>query len=352
MPRDPYEMDYASVLEAELPKPQALSTPRPLALDLFAGCGGLALGFEAAGFDTIGFEMDADACATYNSNLSGLCHQLFLTPDAELVRDRDVDIIIGGPPCQPFSVVGHQRGRHDDRNGFPAFLGAMRRYQPKLAIFENVRGMLYRNRSYFEQIRGEMRDLGYAVSWRLLNAVDYGVPQNRERLVTVAHRKEWRFPVAGGRAGRVSAGQALQGLGEPDADTIRFLTSSMDKYVAAYEARSQCINPRDLYLDRPSRTVTCRNLAAATADMLRIKMPDGRRRMLTEREGARLQSFPDWFEFSGPPARRFEQIGNAVAPLFAKAIASAAKHALSLPDLPQAQMQQLNELDEQIPLYA
>jgi DNA (cytosine-5)-methyltransferase 1 len=86
--------------------------------------------------------------------------------------------------------------------------------------------------------------------------------------------------------------------------------------------------------------------------MLRIKMPDGRRRMLTEREGARLQSFPDWFVFSGPESKRFEQIGNAVAPLFAKAIGQAARNALLLPDLSDNQIRQSNELDEQIMLYA
>ena len=352
MSRDSSEFDYALLLQAELPHQTVARSPQPLALDLFAGCGGLALGFEAAGFDTIGFEMDQDACSTYNGNLSGKCHQLFLKPDLELVQDRHVDIIIGGPPCQPFSVVGSQRGKHDDRDGFPAFLSAMRRYQPKLAIFENVRGMLYRNRNYFELIRAEMRDLGYAISWRLLNAVDFRVPQNRERLVVVAHRKEWMFPAPGNAHGQVTVGQALAGVKMQDGEPFRFLTESMDKYVATYEAKSKCIHPRDLSMERPSRTVTCRNLAAATADMLRIKVPDGRRRMLTEREGARLQSFPDWFTFSGPEAKRFEQIGNAVAPLFAKAVGKAALDALSLPDLTEARIQRLNELDEQIMLYA
>jgi len=350
--RDSNEFDYVSLLQAELPQQVGAHSQRPLALDLFAGCGGLALGFEAAGFETIGFEMDADACSTYSGNLSGKCHQLFLKPDLDLVHDRRVDIIIGGPPCQPFSVVGSQRGKHDDRDGFPAFLSAMRRYEPKLAIFENVRGMLYRNHEYFEFIRAEMRDLGYAVSWRLLNAVNFGVPQNRERLVVVAHRKEWKFPAPNNAQSQFTVGQALEGVVHPNGEPFRFLTESMDKYVATYEAKSKCINPRDLSMDRPSRTVTCRNLSAATADMLRIKMPDGKRRMLTEREGARLQSFPDWFVFRGPEAKRFEQIGNAVAPLFAKAIGKAALHALSLPDLADAQIQQANELDEQIKLYA
>jgi DNA (cytosine-5)-methyltransferase 1 len=349
--RDSQEFDYALLLQAELPKPTAVHTTRPLALDLFAGCGGLALGFESAGFDTIGFEMDPDACSTYSGNLAGDCHQLFLKPGLELVTDRHVDIIIGGPPCQPFSVVGSQLGKQDLRDGFPAFLSAMRRYEPKLAIFENVRGMLYRNHEYFESIRAEMRDLGYAVSWRLLNAVNFGVPQNRERLVVVAHRSEWKFPEPSARS-QVTVGQALAGVLVRDAEQFRYLTESMDRYVATYEAKSKCINPRDLNLERPSRTVTCRNLAAATADMLRIKMPDGKRRMLTEREGARLQSFPDWFTFNGAESKRFEQIGNAVAPLFAKAIAKAAKDALSLPYLSDVRIRQLNEFDEQIRLYA
>ena len=73
------------------------------ALDLFAGCGGLALGFEAAGFETIGYEMDGDGCATYRRNLRGICHEIFLTPETVFPA---ADIVIGGPPCQPFSVGG------------------------------------------------------------------------------------------------------------------------------------------------------------------------------------------------------------------------------------------------------
>jgi DNA (cytosine-5)-methyltransferase 1 len=86
-----------------------------------------------------------------------------------------------------------------------------------------------------------------------------------------------------------------------------------------------CIMPRDLHLDRPARTLTCRNLAGATGDMHRIKHADGTRRMLTVREAARLQSFPDWFKFQGPINSQFYQVGNAVPPLFAYKIAQAVK---------------------------
>src|SRR4051812_20134220 len=84
----------------------------PLVLDLFAGCGGLALGFEAQGFETLGFEMDADACATYRTNLKGACERVTLTPETQF---PEAPIVVGGPPCQPFSVGGHQLGLKDSR---------------------------------------------------------------------------------------------------------------------------------------------------------------------------------------------------------------------------------------------
>ena len=285
-------------------------------MDLFAGCGGLSLGFEAAGFEVHGYEMDERHCETHNANLSGHCEQTTLTVDSELPAAQ---VIVGGPPCQPFSVGGGQRGLKDSRDGFPIFISAVSRLKPRVFMFENVRGLLYRNRWYFDEIVNALEGLGYIVEFKLMNAVEFGVPQRRERVIAVGHRGGYVFPDPEPR--RVTAGHALGRLPRTAPSESKFLTPSMDRYVAKYEKASKCVNPRDLRLDQPSRTLTCRNLAGATGDMMRIVLPDGRRRRLLPREAARLQSFPDWFRFRGREASTFTQIGNAVPPLFAMHLA-------------------------------
>jgi DNA (cytosine-5)-methyltransferase 1 len=306
-------MDYPEKLN-QLLKPHTVA--KPLVLDLFAGCGGLALGFESQGFETLGFEMDADCCATYRHNLHGDCVQIKLTPDYTFPKAQ---VVIGGPPCQPFSVGGHQNGIRDARDGFPSFISAVEQAQPDIWMFENVRGLMYRNKDYLDVIIAELEGLGYVVEFRLLNAVNHGVPQNRERVIVVGHRGEFHYPPI--QAQRVTAGQALGDLATKIHANSKFFTKSMDQYVAKYEKASSCVTPRDLHLDRPARTVTCRNLAGATGDMHRVVLPDGRRRRLNVHEGARLQSFPDWFEFQGTETSAFNQIGNAVPPLLAYHIA-------------------------------
>jgi DNA (cytosine-5)-methyltransferase 1 len=288
-----------------------------LVLDLFAGCGGLALGFESAGFETLGMEMDSNAAATYNKNLIGECLQVKLNEDTEY---PSADIVIGGPPCQPFSVGGLQSGVDDVRNGFPAFISAVAQLKPKLFIFENVRGLLYKNKPYFDSVLEDLGSFGYKIEFKLLNASKYGVPQNRERVIVVGHRSEWIWPEEVVQSSTV--GDAIGDLIETANPEDRFLTASQDAYIKKYEDASKCVNPRDLYLDRPARTLTCRNLAGATGDMHRVRLKNGNRRRLNVREAARLQSFPDSFEFVGSNDAVFNQIGNAVPPLFAKSIAS------------------------------
>lgn len=318
--------EWTEWLNASLPVPE-LPSGVPFALDLFAGCGGLALGFESAGIMTRGFEMKGPAALTYATNLNGACEQTMLDVGMPECSDVEVDLIIGGPPCQPFSQIGYQRGNRDARDGFPIFLDAVARLRPKLAIIENVRGLLFRNRDYFGQVASELKRLGYQVDARLLNARDYGTPQNRERVVIVGHRGGWQWPEPV-VAEPVTVRQAIGDTAHTIPEDAKFLNESMDRYIADYERKSACVNPRDLYLDRPARTLTCRNLGAATSDMQRLKLPDGRRRMLSVREGARIQGFPDWFEFSGSRYEQTEQIGNAVSPLMALALGRQALCAL------------------------
>lgn len=307
--------DYLELLKQLQPKSK---NNKYKVLDLFAGCGGLALGFEAVGFETVGYEKEIDAVKTYNSNLHGICHEEELTTE---IVFPDVDIIIGGPPCQPFSVGGKQNGLNDSRDGFPIFINAVKQQKPQLWLFENVRGMLYRNKEYLQEIIKSLELLGYKISYKLIKASNHQVPQNRERLVVIGTKKDtFQFPIEYDY--KYTVGDAISDIAYKTDENSKFLTESQDKYVAKYEKASKCINPRDLYMDLPSRTVTCRNLAGATGDMLRVKLPDGRRKRLTAREGARLQSFPDWYEFYGSESSQFYQIGNAVPPLMALHLAN------------------------------
>lgn len=317
-------MTYVNLINSVL---NPTITETAVVLDLFAGCGGLSLGFEAAGFKTIGYEMNPDAASTYRTNLKGDCfveklNLDFVYPEAE--------IVVGGPPCQPFSVGGNQNGINDSRNGFPFFIDAIRKVRPKVFMFENVRGLLYSSKWYLDLIIEELEGLGYKTDCQLLNAVNYGVPQNRERFFLVGHNSEFQFPKPESK--KYTAGDAIGDLMNTTPEESKFLTPSQDTYIAKYEKASKCINPRDLYPDRPIRTLTCRNLSSATGDMQRVRLEDGRRRRLMVREAARLQSFPDSFVFSGAETSQFNQIGNAVPPLLAYKIALAVKECYNKPD--------------------
>jgi DNA (cytosine-5)-methyltransferase 1 len=294
------------------------------AIDLFAGCGGLSLGFEANGISTIGFEMNNDASHTYITNLKGECNILKLTT---LIKYPKADIIIGGPPCQPFSVLGNQLGSDDLRNGFPICLDAVKKVKPKVFVFENVRGLMFKNKWYLEDIRKEMQSLGYNISIQILNAKNFDVPQNRERVLIVGtKKKDFTFPRK--KNYTISAGEALGDSVYQMHSNSKVVTSKMQKYIDNYELASKCITERDLHLDRPARTLTCRNLSGSTGDMHRIKLPNGEKRTLTIKEAAKLQTFPDWYEFKGSEASIFKQIGNAVPPMMSYHIARKVKEIL------------------------
>jgi DNA (cytosine-5)-methyltransferase 1 len=148
-----------------------------------------------------------------------------------------------------------------------------------------------------------------------LNAVNYGVPQNRDRLFAIGIRRghQGKFRFSTPHRKRVNTGKAIGDLMYTTPLESKFLTPAMGLCGRLRKAPC-CVKPRDLYPDKPARALTCRNLAGATSDMQLIRLVDGRRRRLLHKEAARLQSFPDWFAFYGNETQRFNQIGNTVHP--------------------------------------
>lgn len=206
-------------------------------IELFTGAGGLALATHKAGFHHVGLvEWNRDACSTLRENVAaraihGIESWQILESDVRAVHFRDfgkVDLVAGGPPCQPFSIGGNHRGMNDERNMFPEFIRAVRALAPKVFIIENVKGLTRQAfHNYFESIvlqltypemepkrreseaahldrleetrtRGYYTGLQYNVVHRTLNAANYGVPQTRERVFIVGFRSdlkcEWHFP--------------------------------------------------------------------------------------------------------------------------------------------------------------
>lgn len=287
------------------------------AMDLFSGCGGMSLGFESVGIISNGIDSNSSAVKTFNRNLNGdaKCSKLDLEFDY-----NPSDILVAGPPCQPYSVAGKRLGQKDIRNGMPMVLDALRKQKPKVVVVENVKGLL-KEKTYVSSLLDKMEHLGYKANLEVLNARNFGVPQNRERLfiVGVKGKSKFKFPEPYGDV--VSAGVAIGRIRSSVPKGTKTLTKNIDKYILKYEVASKCKRPRDLHLDSPSRTITCRNLSGSTGDMMRVKLKSGIRRTLSVKEAAALQSFPSWFRFSGTQAEAYKQIGNAVPPMLGRAIA-------------------------------
>lgn len=288
------------------------------ALDLFCGAGGLSLGFWASGFDVTGIDSNVDAVKTYTHNLgTALCATI-----DESIALPHADLVLAGPPCQPWSRAGNRLGEHDERDGLRLVALAIERVRPTAAIIENVPDLARsRKRAHLDKFKSSLDKFGYVVEEHVLNAADYGVPQNRRRIFISAILGDIPLDPPEPWTQAVTVREAIPGTCQRQISGARLLSDSMNAYIERYEHASGCRTPRDLHLHRPARTLTVRNLAGATGDMIRLKLPDGQRRMLTPREAARLQSFPDWFRFFGSDRSRLAQIGNAVPPLLARSVA-------------------------------
>lgn len=275
------------------------------------------------------------------------------------------DLLVGGPPCQPWSSAGHQKGLSDPRGQLIAdYLRLIGEFQPRFVLFENVRGLVTavgehgRPGEVLESIRSDLAELGYASRFATMNAADYGAAQRRVRLILIATREhalpELPAPThhkdgAHGLKPWVTLGETLDRLPAPDpadvvlpsgirADELRALTPGKGirtgGKVMTNRPGGQWGYRQDSFLadlSLPSRTIR----AAATPDWVRLPgAPDLRR--LTWRECAALQGFPDDWQFAGTIASRFRQIGNAVQVDMAESVGRVLRDSLlaGLPDTP------------------
>lgn len=296
-------------------------------VSLFSGAGGLDLGFKLAGHEIIwANDLYEDAVATYRRNIGNhiVCEDVSKIQSSEI---PDCDIMIGGFPCQGFSVANMKRHTGDQRNElYKQYIRILADKKPKFFLAENVKGILsLGGGEVFKMILSDFSALGYKVQYRVLNAADYGVPQTRMRVIIVGVRNDidWDFlypapthsPEGGeGKARWVGVAQALSSLPDPDTPNSVF-NHHYSKYKLNFNGY---IGHRRLDPEKPAPTVTARG--DNKGGVVILPHPNGLRRM-TCRELATVQSFPEDFEFAGPGSSIYRQIGNAVPPILAKVIA-------------------------------
>jgi DNA (cytosine-5)-methyltransferase 1 len=327
----------------------------PTAIDLFAGAGGLSLGLAAAGFDVaLASEWVADACASYEAHHPGTPVRdddlRVLLQDGTLSRLRgQIDLVAGGPPCQPFSTGGKRLAGEDPRDGVPMFLEAVQQVQPRAVLLENVAGLTSpARRPYLRGIVTALATLGYQVAEpTVLTAADFGVPQIRRRLLVVGRRDDtFRFPEPTHGPGRprpwVTAGDVLdpaQVVGEPNPAIVTYARNPQTR-PSAYDGLLCNGGGRPIDLTRPARTILASAGGNKTPflDTLGVvpgyhrhllaggqprhgEVPGARR--ITVAEAAMLQSFPPGLAFAGSRSSQYRQVGNAVPPLLAAAVGRA-----------------------------
>ena len=297
-------------------------------IEFCAGAGGQALGLEQAGFRHAALvEIESDFAKTLKLNRPAWDVRATDMAEFDGTSFKGVELLTAGLPCPPFSVAGKQLGEKDERNLFPAALRLIDEIKPKAVMIENVRGFLS---AVFEDYRAylkkELSKLGYHTDWRLLNASDFGVPQLRPRVVIVALRKDlvdaFDWPEVE-RQNPPTVGECLKDLmGAGGWRGVERWVSNADEIAPTLVGGSKKHGGPDLGPTRARRAwaslgVEGKSLAneAPAADF--VGMP-----RLTLRMTARLQGFPDSWEFYGTKTTKYRQIGNAFPPPVARAVAS------------------------------
>lgn len=329
-------------------------------LDLFSGCGGLSLGFEQVGFNILaGVDSWKDALETFQANHENslaIQHDL-LNPDFDSISNQlteKVNVIIGGPPCQGFSISG-KRNPDDPRNKlYIGFVEAIKHFQPEAFVMENVPNLASMQKGLIiETILNEFKELGYKTFHKILLASDYGVPQNRKRLFIVGFKHDVNFCFPSPHSKKVNCEEAISDLPENDiADGASYTINTKSEYQKLMREKSkQLFNHQTTthtdqtktiiamvpdggnYKDLPIELRNTRNVNIAWT-RFNSKKPShtidtGHRhhfhykfnRVPTVRESARLQSFPDNFIFHSSKTSQYKQVGNAVPPILAAELA-------------------------------
>ena len=325
-------------------------------IDLFCGCGGLSKGFEMAGYEPVlAIDFWQDAIETYNYNNKkniAMCKDIkeldkeFLK---KLKKENEIVGIIGGPPCQGYSTVG-KREIDDERNFlYIQYCRIVEEIQPEFFVLENVKGLLTLNGGKFkEDIIDRFSALGYTVNYKLLDASDFGVPQNRKRVFFVGIKnKKFEFPVE--QKNKVTTEEAISDLISNEKeysskaksvyqrlmrkDSTRLYNNEFTKHTSQTEKIISMIPDGGKISDLPSEYWNIRKYNKAFQRMNSNSQSNtidtGHRnyfhysenRIPTVREAARIQSFPDDFIFTGSKTSQYKQVGNAVPPLLAFEIA-------------------------------
>jgi DNA (cytosine-5)-methyltransferase 1 len=332
------------------------------AVDLFCGAGGMSLGIQMAGFEIeLGLDFVKDCEETHKLNFKKtpfICGNISDIKGSEILdriglKKGELTLVSGGPPCQGFSTVnGKSRFLENPKNKlFVEFVRIIDELSPTWFVMENVTGLLsMESGKVKEAIFEAFKEIGYSIDARVLNAVDYGVPQYRKRAIFIGNNagleNEFPEPTHANSDSQlgffdnqklkpyVTVGEALKGITQKAKLNNHILPTHADIVLKRMSFVPEGGNQRDipaeykppqkflntygrLHRKKPSNTVHTRFDVASTGSLYHPT----ENRALTVREGARLQSFPDSYIFSGKKGSQYRQVGNAVPPLLAKAIA-------------------------------
>lgn len=316
----------------------------PVCVDLFCGCGGLSTGLLDAGIDVrLGVDHDAPSLATFDLNHSPRGSRSLNADvrnlsggDLTELTEHPVDLLVGGPPCQPFSVAGKRQALADRRADLIfEFVRLLDEIQPAAFIFENVPNLRsVANGAVVADLHAALQEVGYSPSGQVLLAADYGVPQMRKRVFIVGTRQHWALPMppppthGTDRVGHVTASDALDDLpdvssAEAEAVANHEPTFHSEAMLAAFATLAPGTREPKSRHDRLDPGRPGYTLRAGTGNFSPLRPVHHRYdRVLSVRECARLQSFSDDFHWPDVQARlqQYRQVGNAVPPRLARAV--------------------------------